>query len=106
MELQSVSARISQRTERYGERSLQTPEVFMLTQTKPENPYLVGKYAPIYDEIAVDNLQVIGEIPKDLNGVYVRNGPNPRYQPKGRYHWFDGDGMLHAVHFENGKASY
>lgn len=75
-------------------------------KTKIENPYLIGKYAPVYDEIAVDNLPVIGEIPRDLNGVYVRNGPNPRYQPKGRYHWFDGDGMLHAVHFENGHASY
>lgn len=78
----------------------------MITQTRTENPYLAGKYAPVYDEIAVDDLKVIGEIPRDLNGVYVRNGPNPRYQPRGRYHWFDGDGMLHAVHFENGKASY
>lgn len=26
--------------------------------------------------------------------------------PKGRYHWFDGDGMIHAVAFENGSATY
>jgi carotenoid cleavage dioxygenase-like enzyme len=70
------------------------------------NPYLMCAYAPIHGEIVADNLQVIGEIPRDLNGVYVRNGPNPQYQPQGRYHWFDGDGMLHAVHFHDGKASY
>ena len=47
-----------------------------------------------------------GEIPEDLHGVYVRNGPNPQHEPVGRYHWFDGDGMLHAVHFAEGRATY
>ncbi|WP_163509898.1 carotenoid oxygenase family protein [Fodinicola acaciae] len=70
------------------------------------NPYLLGVYAPVDTEIDADNLQVIGQIPADLNGVYLRNGPNPRYRPDGRYHWFDGDGMVHAVQLENGKARY
>ncbi len=71
-----------------------------------QNPYLMGKYSPIDTEITQDCLEVIGEIPHDLNGVYVRNGPNPRFQPKGRYHWFDGDGMLHSVHIHEGKVTY
>ncbi|WP_410596866.1 carotenoid oxygenase family protein [Amycolatopsis sp. lyj-23] len=71
-----------------------------------DNPYLLGVYAPVGTEIDAEDLQVIGEIPKDLNGVYLRNGPNPRFAPEGRYHWFDGDGMIHAVHLENGKARY
>jgi len=25
---------------------------------------------------------------------------------RGRYHWFDGDGMLHGVHLGNGQAQY
>lgn len=74
--------------------------------TGEANPYLLGVYAPVGTEIDAEDLQVIGEIPKDLNGVYLRNGPNPRFAPEGRYHWFDGDGMIHAVHLENGKARY
>lgn len=70
------------------------------------NPYLMGAYAPTEDEVSVEDLEVIGEIPADLNGLYVRNGPNPKYAPEGRYHWFDGDGMLHAVQIREGKASY
>jgi carotenoid cleavage dioxygenase-like enzyme len=34
--------------------------------------------------------------------VYLRNGPNRRYAARGRYHWFDGDGMVHAVYLEDG----
>lgn len=71
-----------------------------------DNPYLLDGYAPVDREIAAEDLEVIGEIPEDLNGLYVRNGPNPRYRPNGRYHWFDGDGMLHALHFRDGTATY
>jgi carotenoid cleavage dioxygenase len=70
------------------------------------NPYLLGVFAPVHQEITAEDLTVIGEIPRDLNGVFLRNGPNPRFEPQGRYHWFDGDGMIHAVHLENGTARY
>lgn len=71
----------------------------------PENPYLVGVHAPVTTEIDADDLEVIGEIPRDLNGVYLRNGPNRRFPAGGRYHWFDGDGMVHAMAFENGPPA-
>jgi carotenoid cleavage dioxygenase-like enzyme len=70
------------------------------------NPYLTGPYAPATDELTLTGLDVVGEIPADLNGVYVRNGPNPQHEPDGRYHWFDGDGMVHSVHIADGKATY
>ena len=52
------------------------------------------------------DFEVIGEIPKDFSGMYVRNGPVPQHTPTGKYHWYDGDGMLHAVHFRHGEVSY
>jgi len=69
-------------------------------------PYLSGNYAPVDREISARDLPVVGEIPKDLVGVFARNGSNPRFRQKGRYHWFDGDGMIHAIQFEDGRASY
>ena len=71
-----------------------------------QNPYLLGLFAPVRDEITAEDLEVIGEIPRDLCGVYLRNGPNRRYAARGRYHWFDGDGMVHAMAFEDGRARY
>jgi len=70
------------------------------------NPYLQGLYEPVAEETTALELGVIGEIPKDLHGAFVRNGPNPHQVPQGMHHWFDGDGMIHAVYFENGKAEY
>ena len=49
---------------------------------------------------------MIGTLPADLDGLYVRTGPNPRFEPEGRYHWFDGDGMVHGIRFRDGRATY
>lgn len=70
------------------------------------SPYLTGPFTPVQTEVTAEGLTVIGEVPKDLAGMYVRNGSNPRHAPRGRYHWFDGDGMVHGVHFQQGSASY
>jgi carotenoid cleavage dioxygenase-like enzyme len=72
----------------------------------PVNPYLDGNFAPIHQEITTDNLPVIGELPPDLSGIFVRNGANPQWKPIGQYDWFDGDGMLHGVRIHNRKAIY
>ncbi len=44
-----------------------------------------------------------GAIPAELNGWYLRNGPNPR---QATAHWFTGDGMIHGVRLENGRAAW
>ena len=49
---------------------------------------------------------VAGEVPRDLEGVYLRNTENPLLPAIGRYHPFDGDGMLHAIHVHDGRADY
>lgn len=72
-----------------------------------DNPYLHGLYAPISTERSVETLEVVeGELPRDLWGAYFRNGPNAVHAPKNRYHWFDGDGMVHGIWFEDGQARY
>ena len=70
------------------------------------NPFLLNNFAPVAEEVVEDNLRVVGKLPKELEGTYLRNGPNPQFPPKGQYHWFDGDGMVHAVGLSNGKATY
>ncbi|MBE9199214.1 MULTISPECIES: carotenoid oxygenase family protein [unclassified Nodularia (in: cyanobacteria)] len=70
------------------------------------NPYLNSNFEPIREEITTDTLKVIGELPANLSGMFVRNGPNPQWSPIGQYHWFDGDGMLHGVRISNGQATY
>ncbi len=45
-------------------------------------------------------------MPKEMNGFFVRTGPNPYFPPRGRYHWFDGDGMWHVVNIVNGVVNY
>ncbi len=74
--------------------------------TAAVNPYLDGNFAPVHEEITANTLKVIGELPSELSGMFVRNGPNPQWTPLGQYHWFDGDGMLHGVRISNGKATY
>ncbi|MBL4544923.1 MAG: carotenoid oxygenase family protein [Oceanicaulis sp.] len=44
-----------------------------------DNPYLRGLYAPVKSETTAEDLDVIGEIPADLCGAYMRNGPNQAY---------------------------
>ena len=72
----------------------------------PDHPNLRGGYAPIQMECDAPDLVIEGEFPLDLNGTFYRNGPNPQYAPRGRYHWFGGDGMIHGFHIENGRVSY
>jgi carotenoid cleavage dioxygenase len=72
----------------------------------PPNFYLTGNYGPVHDEREKEDVELVqGEIPKDLRGMFIRNGPNPQFTPE-FYHWFAGDGMLHGVHFNAGKATY
>jgi carotenoid cleavage dioxygenase len=61
--------------------------------------------APIPMECDATFLPIAGQLPRELNGTLYRNGANPQF-PTAAAHWFFGDGMLHAFHLENGRASY
>ena len=71
-----------------------------------KNPYLDSNYAPVADELTNEPCRVVsGALPGDLRGAFLRNGPNPKYAPRGLYHWFDGDGMVHGVRLSGGSSS-
>lgn len=73
----------------------------------PNNTFLQGNFAPVDDELDAECVEIIGEIPQELAGAFLRIGSNPVYVADvEKYHWFDGDGMIHEVHFDGGKATY
>ena len=72
-----------------------------------DDPYLSGNFLPVQREVDVSDLPVIaGKIPPDLSGAYMRNGPNPLFKPISYTYPMDGDGMIHAVYLDNGRARY
>lgn len=75
--------------------------------TSTTNPFLSGNLAPVSEEITETNLRVTGTLPPQLDGRYVRNGPNP-FGPvdENKYHWFSGDGMVHGIRIRDGKAEW
>ena len=72
----------------------------------PNHPNLIGGFAPLQMECDAPDLIIEGEVPRDLNGTFYRNGPNPQFAPRGAHHWFGGDGMLHAFMIEDGRVAY
>jgi carotenoid cleavage dioxygenase len=71
-----------------------------------DHPYRTGAWTPNMVEYDAHDLEVVGRVPDDLRGVYLRNTENPVHDAIGRYHPFDGDGMVHTMQFENGTAVY
>jgi carotenoid cleavage dioxygenase len=67
---------------------------------------LAGPWAPWPMEGEIHDCAVTGEIPRELAGTLYRNGPNPQHPPRGSYHFFFGDGMIHAFRFEDGRCRY
>ena len=89
---------------------MNTDVVAKYLSTLPEDddhPYRTGAWRPQTTEWDADDLPAVdGEIPADLDGVYLRNTENPLHPAFKFYHPFDGDGMLHIVGFRDGKAFY
>lgn len=70
----------------------------------PVNPHITGIHSPMTHELTIENLVVTGTIPIDLSGRYLRMGPNPMAPEPVHHHWFAGDGMIHGIRIENGRA--
>ena len=71
----------------------------------PDTPWWLQRgFAPVAKEVEAVDLEVRGALPPTLSGTYVRNGSNPRTGTSP--HWFFGDGMVHGIHLERGKAAW
>jgi carotenoid cleavage dioxygenase len=83
------------------------PEITMTVLTEIAHPYLTGNFAPVHSEDEFANLPRTGEWPAELRGTLYRNGPNPQFDPRdSHYHWFAGDGMIHAFAIADGRVDY
>ena len=71
---------------------------------KTEHPFLSGIHTPMTQELELTDLAVTGTIPAALDGRYLRIGPNPVDPDPAGYHWFIGDGMVHGLRLQDGKA--
>jgi len=80
-------------------------EVFV-KQALPQDPegrwWLSDNYAPVLEERESMSLNVVGQLPRALNGVYARNGSNGQDTE----HWFLGHGMLHGIRLRDGQAQW
>jgi len=69
--------------------------------------YLENNYAPVTEEQTITDLTVVGQIPEELEGRLLRNGPNPIEKvDMATHHWFLGDGMVHGIRLRGGKAEW
>src|ERR1700722_6799218 len=72
-----------------------------------DNPYLLGDFAPVREELTETVIPVEGTIPDFLDGRYLRNGPNPTLDPDPTsYHWFLGTGMIHGMRIRDGRVEW
>ncbi|PWA99808.1 9-cis-epoxycarotenoid dioxygenase NCED1 protein [Artemisia annua] len=77
-----------------------------LPKTSDPRVQICGNFAPVPEQSVKHNLTVTGTVPDCVNGVYVRNGANPLFEPVAGHHLFDGDGMVHAVTIDGNSVSY
>lgn len=68
--------------------------------------YLDGEFAPVTDEVTAFDLPVTGTLPAELDGRYLRIGPNPKNADPATYHWFFGEGMVHGVRLRDGRCEW
>ena len=77
-----------------------------MATTAQRTDYLKG-FQTLDREVRLDSVPVTGELPPWLAGTLVRTGPAQFEAGETRLrHWFDGQAMLHAFGFGEGRVSY
>lgn len=68
--------------------------------------YLKDKFSPVLEEKTIKvkhNKKLFNHIEK---GVFYQIGSNPKHVNDEDYHWFDGDGMVHSIFFNENEVVY
>ncbi len=83
----------------------------IITSTAKNQPYKIEEWKRGYDsqpnEYEYEITEIEGEIPPELSGTLFRNGPGLLdIAGTAIHHPFDGDGMISAFSFKDGRAYY
>ncbi len=69
----------------------------------------VDAWRPSTNEDSYEITDVEGQVPREIYGTLYRNGPSQKILPPGgdgALHLFDGDALVHAFRFEDGRVHY
>ncbi len=77
----------------------------MISHVAEHSVYRAG-FAPVAEEVTAFDLPVTGHVPAELNGRYLRIGPNPMKLDDPKLHLFLGEGMVHGVRLRDGRAEW
>src|SRR5690606_32049570 len=73
----------------------------------PNTPNFTGVNEPMRYEADVEDLEIEGELPAELNGAFFHVRPDPHFPPKlGDDIYFGGDGAVSAFYFRNGRVDF
>ena len=73
----------------------------------PKTMAFAGYNAPSRVEADIFDLEIEGELPAGLKGVWYRMTPDPQFAPRlGDDFFISGDGMISAFRFEDGHVDY
>lgn len=75
-------------------------------KTQYKQHYLKDKFIPVFEEKTINVKHNVTLFSKIRNQVFAQIGSNPKYANDADYHWFDGDGMIHAIYFNNSEVIY
>jgi carotenoid cleavage dioxygenase-like enzyme len=71
----------------------------------PETPNFQGFMRPARYEVDLEDLELEGTVPPEVDGAFYRVHPDPQFPPRpGDDIWFNGDGMISMFRFRGGRV--
>ncbi|MCP5145926.1 MAG: carotenoid oxygenase family protein [Gammaproteobacteria bacterium] len=77
-----------------------------MTHPFPDVPTFSGFDWPVRADADIYDLEIVGEIPRELNGTFYRCGPEHQYPPMRDGVFIDGDGVISMFRFEDGHVDF